>query len=226
MLKGDHIQHIDILFSTKGGKLMFKLVRKFTIVMLVTLIGMFSAAQITTISVHAHENKYNIESSENVETTEEDIAELRSTLGSVEAYIDMDGDQLFNEELARQNNESQEVIEAGLTYNDMILTEQGALTSRSIIDYGNWCGPGDKGSPPIDTLDRQCQKHDKCYEQNGWGNTKCDINLVHNIASNFGSIKGTGAQAYAIAAIMTFAAKVGGTTALAIQYPILAPFLP
>ncbi|ENZ6562949.1 MULTISPECIES: phospholipase A2 family protein [Enterococcus] len=96
------------------------------------------------------------------------------------------------------------------------------------MDYGNWCGKGNSGKKPIDVLDEQCKKHDKCYELNGQWNSECDKQLVWNIAKNFGAINKIGwhARTYAVAAIVLFAGKVGGTALLKQQFPALAPFLP
>jgi hypothetical protein len=34
--------------------------------------------------------------------------------------------------------------------------------------YGNYCGRGNNpGTEPVDDLDRACQEHDECYENNG-----------------------------------------------------------
>ncbi|MCL6477425.1 MAG: hypothetical protein K6T65_03330 [Peptococcaceae bacterium] len=45
--------------------------------------------------------------------------------------------------------------------------------------YGNWCGPfcGGPGDP-IDGVDSCCKVHDKCYEQRGWGNCSCDLEII------------------------------------------------
>lgn len=81
---------------------------------------------------------------------------------------------------------------------------------------------------PIDILDAQCKKHDNCYSANGMWNSKCDVQFVYNIARNFGAINKIGwrARTYAVAAMLLFAGKVGGTSALKAKYPILRPFLP
>lgn len=57
-------------------------------------------------------------------------------------------------------------------------------------------------------------------------NSKCDVQFVYNIARNFGAINKIGwrARTYAVAAMLLFAGKVGGTSALKAKYPILRPF--
>ncbi len=77
-------------------------------------------------------------------------------------------------------------------------------------------------------MDDQCKVHDKRYDSKGRWNSMCDVQFVHNIARNFGKIRklGTRSRNYAIAAILLFFSKVGGTSVLKVQYPILAPFLP
>lgn len=190
-------------------------------------------------NVYASENE-NIESvyETDIETTEDDIEQLKNLLNKVESYVDLNGNKLFDEELARENNENQEIIEIGLAYNDMLNAEQqgnyGEVNrkKRAVINglshYGNWCGKGNNGKKPVDILDAQCKKHDKCYEANGMWNSKCDVEFVYNIASNFGAINKIGwhARTYAVAAMVLFAGKVGGTSALKAKYPILIPFLP
>lgn len=183
------------------------------------------------IQVYAHDTGV-------VENNEKGSSELKKSLETVEQYIDMDGDKKFDESLAREDNASKDTIETGRIYNEMVrlenqgehdaLVEQRRSWISEATKYGNWCGKGDKGAPPIDLLDRQCQKYDKCYAANGWGNTQCDINFVHNIGRNFDSIKNISAYAknYAKAAVLLFAGKVGGTQALAEKFPALAPYLP
>lgn len=46
--------------------------------------------------------------------------------------------------------------------------------------YGNWCGPFCSGpSKWIDEVDHCCEIHDKCYEQRGWGNCSCDLEIAY-----------------------------------------------
>lgn len=171
-------------------------------------------------------------------TTNKDTEELKHLLKTVESYIDLEGSGLFDEERAMSNNESQEVMEIGAIYNDMLRAEeQGDYEKinrrkraiiKGITHYGNWCGKGNNGEPPIDILDAQCEKHDRCYAANGMWNSECDLQLVHNIAKNFGAINEIGGHTrnYAVAAMSPFAWKAGGIAVLKAQYPILGPFLP
>lgn len=189
-------------------------------------------------SVHASDLEDQLLFESDVTTTSEDQSRLKLLLSDVEKYIDFNGDKFFNVENALANNESQDVIAIGEAYNDMLNDErQGNIGNinrkkRAIINglshYGNWCGKGNNGKKPIDVLDEQCKKHDKCYESNGQWNSECDKQLVWNIAKNFGAINKIGwhARTYAVAAIVLFAGKVGGTALLKQQFPALAPFLP
>lgn len=173
-----------------------------------------------------------------METTDADIEQLKNLFNKVDSYIGLDGSKLFDEELARENNESQEIIDIGLAYNEMLSAEQQGnydkvnRHKRAVINglshYGNWCGKGNNGKKPIDILDAECKKHDNCYSANGMWNSKCDVQFVYNIARNFGAINKIGwrARTYAVAAMLLFAGKVGGTSALKAKYPILRPFLP
>lgn len=47
--------------------------------------------------------------------------------------------------------------------------------------YGNYCGKGNRGGPPIDDLDAICMDHDKCYHTaDGHPGPKgtCDLELL------------------------------------------------
>merc|ERR1711971_1542217 len=35
----------------------------------------------------------------------------------------------------------------------------------SLVNYGNWCGPGSNGREPVDDVDTCCQGHDMCYDR-------------------------------------------------------------
>lgn len=81
--------------------------------------------------------------------------------------------------------------------------------AKGIISYGNYCGPGNNGKDPIDILDKQCYKHDKCYAKNGQWDTSCDIKFVRDLISNYSSYSGVTAKAYAASAMIIFADKAG-----------------
>merc|ERR1712233_134351 len=38
------------------------------------------------------------------------------------------------------------------------------LSLVSLVNYGNWCGPGSSGRDPVDDVDTCCQGHDMCYD--------------------------------------------------------------
>merc|ERR1719270_1256937 len=38
------------------------------------------------------------------------------------------------------------------------------LSLLSLSSYGNWCGMGNNGQPPLDQVDECCQHHDLCYD--------------------------------------------------------------
>jgi hypothetical protein len=44
--------------------------------------------------------------------------------------------------------------------------------------HGNYCGPGNRGGEPVDTIDAGCQLHDVCYMVNGYHSPLCDQELV------------------------------------------------
>lgn len=170
-------------------------------------------------------------------TENQDLSELKNALAEMEKYIDISNAGYFNYDMAIEDGASAEILEAGNYYNEMLYAEKIGdykkveamrMDIMNITKYGNWCGSGNNGKAPIDVLDAQCKKHDKCYSAYGQWNTACDVEFVHNLCKNFGSIKklGAGATAYAICAIAIFGTKAGGTAYLKTKYPIIAPFLP
>merc|ERR1712061_626188 len=38
------------------------------------------------------------------------------------------------------------------------------LSLVSLVNYGNWCGPGSNEKDPVDAIDTCCQAHDMCYD--------------------------------------------------------------
>lgn len=60
--------------------------------------------------------------------------------------------------------------------------------------YGNWCGPGrppkGKNPPAIDTLDRGCRAHDKCYDKRGYHKCSCDREFLSYIKRNRNKMHG------------------------------------
>lgn len=207
---------------------------KSMVLALTLMLGIFG----NTVSAFAQESAIKTVYETDVATTEEDYQNLKYILSSVEQYIDFKDSKFFDEENARQNNESEEVIQIGLAYNEMYKAEiQGDYEKvnrrkRAVISglthYGNWCGKGNNGKDPIDILDAQCKIHDDCYGTRGMWNSSCDADLVYNISRNFGAINKIGwhARTYAVAAIMVFAGKVGGTKMLKTKFPFLANYLP
>lgn len=188
-------------------------------------------------NVYATGNQAGLYPAESIDT-EQDMREFKQMLGAVERYIYNNGSMLFDEQEARLNNENEDIIQIGLAYNEMYIDEQlgnfEKVNRRKIAvisgltHYGNWCGEGNNGEDPIDILDAQCKKHDLCYEQKGMWNDSCDVDLVYNIVRNFRAINKIGwhARTYAVAAVVIFAGKVGGTERLKLSYPELAPYLP
>lgn len=211
--------------------------RKKLTCLFLALVMVLSSGAYNMSSVYAAEEKV-FEYETNIETTQNDINDLKELLSRVERYIDFTKNSFFDEEKARLNNESEDIIQIGLAYNEMYLNEkQGNYEKvnrrkRAVISglthYGNWCGKGNNGKKPIDILDAQCKKHDLCYEKKGMWNSSCDKDLVYNIAKNFGAINKIGwhARTYAVSAIVLFAGKVGGTASLKLNFPKLAPYLP
>lgn len=152
--------------------------RKKLTCLFLALVMVLSSGAYNMSSVYAAEEKI-FEYETNIETTQNDINDLKELLSRVERYIDFTKNSFFDEEKARLNNESEDIIQIGLAYNEMYLNEkQGNYEKvnrrkRAVISglthYGNWCGKGNNGKKPIDILDAQCKKHDLCYEKKACG---------------------------------------------------------
>ena len=61
----------------------------------------------------------------------------------------------------------------------------GVLPTHAEADgipvHGNWCGPDHGKGEAVDALDRACMRHDKCYQQRGFGDCECDAQLINDI---------------------------------------------
>jgi hypothetical protein len=55
--------------------------------------------------------------------------------------------------------------------------------------HGNYCGLGNRGGSPVDSLDAACKRHDDCYDRIGRAACSCDKTLASETAvlSAFGS---------------------------------------
>lgn len=51
--------------------------------------------------------------------------------------------------------------------------------------YGNWCGKGDNGKPPINAVDKCCMGHDKCWDENGQSGLLGWLDNTGNCNSDF-----------------------------------------
>lgn len=58
-------------------------------------------------------------------------------------------------------------------------------TEYSFPIYGNYCGPlyPPKGTNPIalDEVDSACKNHDKCYDDLGYFNKNCDLQIIQEL---------------------------------------------
>ena len=58
-------------------------------------------------------------------------------------------------------------------------------TELSFPIYGNYCGPlfPPKGMNPIalDAVDLACKNHDKCYDDFGYFNKNCDLQIMKDL---------------------------------------------
>jgi hypothetical protein len=58
-------------------------------------------------------------------------------------------------------------------------------TDLSFPVYGNYCGPlyPPKGMNPLalDEVDLACKNHDKCYDDYGYFNKNCDLEIIKDL---------------------------------------------
>ncbi|MEY8321923.1 hypothetical protein AAK894_12775 [Lachnospiraceae bacterium 46-61] len=107
-----------------------------------------------------------------------------------------DGRFIFNEETAKANGESEEIIEIGKKVEELSMgyyqLKMGIEPYNGLPFYGNWCGPKHTGhGDPIDYLDKQCKIHDECYADNGYFNCDCDKELVEAIDRKYDDMSGS-----------------------------------
>ena len=77
----------------------------------------------------------------------------------------------------------------------MCLTVKGVscgigATKRDQPIHGNYCGLGNRGGPPVDSLDAACKRHDDCYDTVGRAACSCDKRL----ATEAGFLAGLGSD--------------------------------
>lgn len=70
--------------------------------------------------------------------------------------------------------------------NQKTVPSTSSTPPSGFIVYGNWCGPGRPEDihnvpEPADHLDAACMRHDKCYDEEGYFECKCDAKLVSEI---------------------------------------------
>ena len=57
------------------------------------------------------------------------------------------------------------------------------LTDGSMVFHGNFCGPGQRGSRPVDALDVACMHHDACTPAGGIPSCACNARLQREAAA-------------------------------------------
>lgn len=149
-----------------------------------------------TTNVTAHP----IDASDVTEETDFDTA--MATLSQYLVYSS-NGQRSFDLDRAESDNASDYLLAAGIELNRFAASYDGSdsgIQLRSMPGYGNWCGPGNSGpGAPINTLDRLCQQHDRCYGNRGYFSCSCDRELIQGIRDNSFSGFGENAAALAIA---------------------------
>lgn len=138
----------------------------------------------------------------------------------VEAYVtNKNGIVQFDLRLAQRNGENPDVIEVG-KYLNAFAASDSSIKTRSwdeFVSAGsgmfsgyNYCGYGNRGGAPTNTLDRGCQLHDQCYDARGWGKCSCDSEFIAFIHSHSKSMGWTEwAQAKGAAAYFASKAALG-----------------
>jgi len=108
---------------------------------------------------------------------------------STEAFVSTDetGVSRFDAAAATEAGASDETLLAGEAFNDMVAlradppASDGARVAAGFPVWGNWCGPLHGGGTAVDTLDRLCERHDKCYGERGYFDCACDAQLKAEI---------------------------------------------
>lgn len=138
-------------------------------------------------------------------------ASIQETESVLNIYIHIDPTtkvRTFDSAEALKDGASQDLLELGEFYNS-IAGNPNEIETRalSIPIHGRYCGPGHSGpGNPIDTLDRICMEHDRCYASKGYGNRTCDVALRVSIYKNLGRM-GWGERAKAIAVAAVFGGR-------------------
>lgn len=101
-----------------------------------------------------------------------------------EYIIEKNGIPYFDIDKANRENESEEILDVGKSFNDfsfhMNSTEKISSIEIPLPVRGNWCGPYYGSGKPIDLLDEGCMIHDGCYEH-GKKNCSCNNRLINHI---------------------------------------------
>lgn len=138
----------------------------------------------------------------------------------VETYVtNKNGIVQFDLRLAQHNGENPDVIEVG-KYVNAFAASDSSIKNKSwdeFVSAGsgmfsgyNYCGYGNLGGEPTNTLDRGCQLHDQCYDTRGWGKCSCDSEFIAFINNNSKSMGWTEwAQAKGAAAYFASKASLG-----------------
>ncbi len=63
----------------------------------------------------------------------------------------------------------------------LALQPAAAKNPFDLIVHGNWCGPGARSGPAIDSLDAACMEHDLCARREGWMDCGCDLAFMDTL---------------------------------------------
>lgn len=87
--------------------------------------------------------------------------------------------------------------------------DSGMIEPYAWHRYGNYCGLGNSGGTPVNSVDRTCMVHDNCYDQDGWGNCDCDRALMYSMTAHASNSNlSAGQRTFAGGAAAHFASRV------------------
>lgn len=116
---------------------------------------------------------------------------------------------IFDEEKAKKENMSDDIIKAGHIMEDISKTfaiesdssnpanakYESSLRGVPIKCWGKYCGPSYSGDnfhqDPQDILDARCMEHDKCYARHKYFTCSCNRDLVNYIDNNISRMDDT-----------------------------------
>lgn len=152
-----------------------------------------TAATDSTISDSSSVSSLNSANTPNKPDTPEYRDEV---ISEVSKYLKIDASNrgYFDMEEAVRNGENDDVLFVGNQVN--AFADQDVQFLPRSNDWGftkagqgmfsgyRYCGLGNLGGKPVNTLDEGCRQHDNCYGSRGWGKCSCDQEFIAYINRN------------------------------------------